>query len=131
MTTYTIGEAARLSGLSVETIRSYERDDVVPAPERSITGFRTYTQQEIAILRFVRRCRDLGFSINEIKTLLTLSGNVNIVCSDVKAIGEAHLENVRAKIASLTKLETALTELMHSCRNGNVHCPALLQLFDD
>jgi DNA-binding transcriptional MerR regulator len=129
--TYNISEAARLSGISVETIRYYERAGVVPIAERSITGFRTYTEQEIAILRFVRRCRDLGFQINEIKTLVTLSGDVNEVCSDVKAIGEAHLENIRARIAGLTKLETALTDLLQNCREGNVHCPALLQLFDE
>lgn len=124
-----IGEAARQSGVTIETIRYYERVALVPPPPRSTSGRRLYDGAGIARLRFVKRCRDLGFSIPEIRTLLALSEEPGKTCGDVKAIGEHHLREVRDKIADLVRLEEALAELIAECNRENVRCPALRRLF--
>ena len=126
-----IGEAARKSGVTIETIRYYERTGLIPAPARSAAGRRLYDGAGIARLRFVKRCRDLGFSIPEIRTLLALSNEPGAACGDVKAIGEHHLRDVRDKIADLTRLEAALTDLIAECDREYVRCPALRRLFAD
>ncbi|MBW4707956.1 helix-turn-helix domain-containing protein [Roseobacter sp. YSTF-M11] len=120
-----IGEAARQSGVSIETIRYYERERVVPAPRRAANGRRVYSDKEVGRLRFIRRCRDLGFSISEAKGLLSLSEGENSNCAKVKEIGTAHLNAVRCKIAELTALEAALEELTANCRSGSVSCQML------
>ncbi len=124
-----IGEAARLSGVKVETIRYYERDGVVPPPDRSASGRRLYDSAAVARLRFVKRSRDLGFSIADIKTLMALAPASGRACGDVKEIGERHLRDVRVKIADLLELEDALVALIHDCDSGRSDCPALRKLF--
>ena len=126
---HTIGAAARLSGVHVETIRYYEREGVVSLPARSSSGRRLYTEREIMALRFVKRCRDLGFPVEDIKVLLTFPNEGPGVCADVKAVAEMHLYKVRAKIADLIKLETALVQLIEPCGADNADCPALRRLF--
>jgi MerR family mercuric resistance operon transcriptional regulator len=128
---YPIGEAARRSGVAIETIRYYEREGVVPLPDRAASGRRLYDKAGIARLRFVKRCRDLGFSIEDVRALLALSKPDSKACSDVKRIGERHLHDVRDKIADLTRLEAALTELVAECEQGKRQCPVLRQLFAD
>ena len=128
---YSIGEAARRSGVAVETIRYYERASVVPLPDRAASGRRLYDSAGIARLRFVKRCRDLGFSIEDIRTLLALSKPGSKACSDVKRIGEGHLRDVREKIADLTRLESALAEMVAECGEQKPECPVLRQLFAD
>lgn len=126
---HTIGQAARLSGVHVETIRYYEREGVVPAPERSASGRRLHDEQSIARLRFVKRCRDLGFPVHDVRALLALSVVPDRSCADVKQVGERHLGNVRAKIWDLEELEEALIELLHRCTEEGDGCPAISQLF--
>lgn len=125
----TIGEAARLSGVRIETIRYYERHGVVPAPGRTASGRRAYDAEAIARLRFVKRCRDLGFPLAEVRTLLGLSADTERVCGEVRQIGEGHLRHVRAKLADLARLEEALVELIDDCDEGRSGCPALRRLF--
>lgn len=124
-----IGEAARQSGVTIETIRYYERVDLVPPPARSASGRRLYDDAGTARLRFVKRCRDLGFPIPEIRALLALSDDPGETCGNVKTIGEHHLREVRDKIADLTRLEGALAELIAECDRENTRCPALRRLF--
>ncbi|MPZ12078.1 MAG: MerR family DNA-binding protein [Kiloniellaceae bacterium] len=126
-----IGEVARRSGVTIETIRYYEREGVVPLPDRSASGRRLYDSAGIARLRFVKRCRDLGFPIEDIRALLALSKGDSKACSDVKLIGERHLRDVRDKIADLTRLEAALADLVAECDEQRPHCPVLRQLFAD
>jgi MerR family mercuric resistance operon transcriptional regulator len=128
---YSIGEASRRSGVNVETIRYYERRGVVRPPVRSASGRRLYDSDGIARLRFVRRCRDLGFPIERIRALLALPIDDRAGCRDVKAIGEEHLREVRSRIADLRRLETVLAGLIAECGQGGPQCPALQQLFDD
>ena len=120
-----IGEAARQSGVPIETIRYYEREGVVPAPRRAANGRRVYSEKEVGRLRFIKRCRDLGFSITEAKGLLSLSEGENDNCATVKDIGTAHLSAVRSKIAELKALEAALEQLTANCKAGSVSCQML------
>lgn len=128
---YPIGEAARRSGVAIETIRYYEREGVVPLPDRAASGRRLYDRAGIARLRFVKRCRDLGFSLEDIRVLLALSKPGFQACSDVKRLGERHLRDVREKIADLTRLEAALAEMVAECGEQKPECPLLRQLFAD
>ena len=131
MIDFPIGEAAKRSGVAIETIRYYEREGIVPAAERSANGRRRYGAEALARLRFVKRCRDLGFSISEVKALLSLASDESSNCAKVKRIGEDHLDDVRGKIADLGRLETALVELLSHCEVGRTDCPMLKELFAD
>lgn len=123
-----IGEAARRSGVTIETIRYYEREGVVPPPPRAANGRRVYADKDVGRLRFIRRCRDLGFSISDAKALLSLSEGENRDCAVVKGIGATHLASVREKIVKLRALETALEELTANCQSGSVSCQMLEDL---
>lgn len=123
-----IGQAATSSGVTIETIRYYERKGVVPRPPRSASGRRLYDADAIARLRFVRRCRDLGFSLADVRVLLSLSGEAD-PCMPVWELGRGHLARIRAKIADLRRLETALERLLAPCATRGSHCPALQALF--
>ena len=126
-----IGVAAERSGVGIEAIRYYEREGVVPAADRQANGRRVYDKAAINRLRFVRRCRDLGFSINQVKTLLSLSLSQKQNCEDVSRIGHNHLDEVRRKITDLQMLEGALIELLTNCECGDARCPLLVRLFED
>ena len=126
-----IGIAAKRSGVGIEAIRYYEREGVVPAAARGSNGRRVYDDAAIARLRFIRRCRDLGFSIEQVKALLSLSYFEAGNCADASKIGKRHLDEVREKIIDLQKLDAALVELLANCADGQAHCPMLLRLFDE
>ena len=128
---YPIGAAAKRSGVNIETIRYYEREGIVPLPARSSSGRRLYTDEGVACLRFVKRCRDLGFSIPDIRALLHLSAGSEAPCADVKALSERHLRDIRQKIDDLRKLEQALGELVDRCDVGRTDCPMLAKLLAD
>jgi len=124
-----IGEASRLSGVTVETIRYYERENIIARTMRSESGRRLFASEDIVQLRFIRRARDLGFSLADIKALSGLGADA--ACSDAQEIGERHLEKVRAKIRDLKQLESALSQLVKTCRSGNPSCAMLDKLFED
>ena len=117
-----------MSGVNIETIRYYEREGVIPRAPRTPTNRRLYGDEDIARLRFVKRCRDLGFSIPDIRTLLDLSAGNNAPCADVKALGERHLRGVRRKLDELVNLERALAELVQRCDAGRTDCRMLKRL---
>lgn len=123
-----IGEAARASGVSVETIRYYERAGVVAKPRRTASGRRVYAPQDVAALRFIRRCRDLGFSLEDAKALCGLARNRQDACDTAGRLADQHLARVRDKIADLHRLEAALSELVANCDRGQHDCPMLHQL---
>lgn len=128
---YPIGKASQLSGVGIETIRYYEREGITPKPDRTAAGRRDYDTQAIARLRFVKRCRALGFPVVDIKTLLNLSHTDGKTCQEAGAIGVSNLEQVRSKIADLKRMEVALSELVTSCHIGQKDCPMLHELFSD
>lgn len=123
-----IGKASRLSGVGVETIRYYEREGIVPKPERAANNRRLYSKNDVDRLTFLKKCRDLGFPLSDAKTLLDLSEQNESDCETAQRIAETHLESVRNKIAELVTLEFALNEVTANCAKGNIECPMLLTL---
>ena len=126
-----IGAASRQSGVHIETIRYYERTGVIAAPGRTTAGRRSYAPVEIARLRFIRRCRDLGFPLEEIRSLLKLGAQDPSDCAEVRHLAESQIADIREKIARLHTLETALAELIGACQAGHAACPMLTALFSD
>lgn len=93
-----IGEASRLSGVSIETIRYYEREGIISKAGRTQSGRRAYSDAEISELRFIKRCRDLGFSIHDAVALRNLADAPSDACETVEQLGRKHLSDVRAKL---------------------------------
>ncbi|KCV81110.1 transcriptional regulator, MerR family protein [Actibacterium atlanticum] len=120
-----IGEASRLSGVSIETIRYYEREGIISKAGRTASGRRTYSKAEISELRFIKRCRDLGFSIHDAVALRSLSDEPAGACETVEQLGRKHLTDVQAKLVELRQLESALVELVANCAKGQRDCPML------
>ena len=117
--TFMIGEAAAQSGCTPEGIRYYEREGVVPAPTRGGGNYRRYRTTDIDRLRFVRRARALGFSLNQVRSLLTLAmGNPTRACADVDRMARAHLADVNAKLAQLAILRDELEYVINACPGG-------------
>ena len=126
-----IGAASAMSGVNIETIRYYEREGIVPRPSRTPSGRRLFDAEDIARLRFVRRCRELGFPIPDIRVLLDLSAGDGTSCANVKALGERHLQDVRRKLKALRQLERDLADLVHRCDDGPAECLILETLLAD
>jgi MerR family mercuric resistance operon transcriptional regulator len=119
-----IGDAARASGVHLETIRYYERIGLVPPPARAGNGRRVYDAAAIRRLAFIRRARELGFALDEIRELLVLAERG--ACGEVKALTERHLQGVRAKLADLARLEAELQAAAGRCdAETAVACPIL------
>lgn len=100
-----IGELSKLSGVNIETIRYYERINMLPSPPRTASGRRVYGLAEKRTLAFIRRSRDLGFTLEEIRALLALGGPERAPCADVHKIATAHLANVRKKLSTSSSLK--------------------------
>jgi MerR family mercuric resistance operon transcriptional regulator len=127
---FTIGELSRRTGLAVETIRYYERIGLVPRPPRTAGGHRSYGAEGCRPLAFVKRARELDFSIDEIRELLTLWRS-NGTCMDVRSIALRRLEEVRARLRDLAELESVLTDAVARCPNDDSQlCPVLAKLDD-
>ena len=124
-----IGQAAKQTGLSAKMIRYYESIDLLPAAGRSDSGYRQYSQQDLHRLAFIKRSRDLGFSLAEVSQLLALWQDRQRASADVKALATAHIAELEQKINELSSLRDTLKELMDSCQ-GNVRpdCPILKDL---
>lgn len=110
-----IGRLAALTGVKLETIRYYERIGLMPAPDRTASGHRAYAEAHRDRLAFVRRGRELGFRIEDIRALLALSEPPRRSCREAKSIADAHLRDVRARIADLTRLEALLAASVGRC----------------
>ena len=120
-----IGEASRLSGVSIETIRYYEREGIVSKASRTTAGRRAYSDAEISELSFIKRCRDLGFSRHDAVALCDLANEPMDACETVESLAQQHLRQVQTKLAELRQLESALSELVANCANGQSGCPML------
>jgi MerR family transcriptional regulator, mercuric resistance operon regulatory protein len=122
---WTIGEISGRSGVPVETIRYYEREGIIPRPPRSTSGRRVYEPADLKTLTFIRNARELGFNLEEVRSLLALRGPDNC-CTDVKAIAQKHLERVRAQKARIIEVEHILSDAVARCPGGRtVHCTLL------
>jgi MerR family transcriptional regulator, mercuric resistance operon regulatory protein len=121
-----IGELSRLSGVNIETIRYYERIKILPAPPRTASGRRIYGATNLRTLVFIRRSRELGFSLDEIHALLRLGGPEKASCREVREIAAHHLEDIRAKLGDLKKLERLLAKTVARCSGKTApDCPVL------
>lgn len=121
-----IGVLSARSGCKVETIRYYERIGILPKVPRTPSGHRAYTQDHLKRLTFIRRSRELGFSLEEVRDLIGLVDIGGFACRDVRAIANRHLENVRAKIGDLRRMEASLADLVEACaREEAPSCPII------
>jgi MerR family mercuric resistance operon transcriptional regulator len=121
-----IGELSRVTGVNIETIRYYERVKMLPAPPRTPSGRRVYGSNEARLLAFIRRSRELGFSLDEIRALLRLGGPEKASCREVREIAAHHLTDIRAKLADLKKLERLLATTIARCSGRMApDCPVL------
>jgi MerR family transcriptional regulator, mercuric resistance operon regulatory protein len=122
-----IGELSRRTGVNIETIRYYERIKMLPRPARTSSGRRIYGPAETRVLAFIRRARELGFTLDEIRTLLALSAkNGEGACAEVSELASGHLAEIRAKIADLKAMERVLAVAVRYCREGNASgCPLI------
>lgn len=124
------GELAKRSGCNLETIRYYENIGLLRPPERTASGHRLYSPDDQARLGFILRGRDLGFSIEELKSLLSLVDSHDYSCGEVLDLTRDHLASVRQKIADLKKLERTLADVSAQCEGGDVpECPVIDALF--
>jgi MerR family mercuric resistance operon transcriptional regulator len=126
-----IGMLARQTGCQVETIRYYERVGILPEPQRGLNNYRHYGEMHRRRLRFVRRCRDLGFRLEEVRNLLGMIDGGTQSCAEVEALARQHLDEIQTKIADLRQMESRLGQLLASCRGGNMPDCSLLELLFD
>ncbi|SIO52139.1 transcriptional regulator, MerR family [Bradyrhizobium erythrophlei] len=127
-----IGELARAADTKAETIRYYERIGLLPAPPRTPGNYRDYSAEHVSRLAFTRRARDLGFSIDQIRTLLDLADQKEQSCKAVDAIAREHLTEVKRKLADLGALRRELESLIGQCRHGTIaECRILEALAPD
>ena len=117
-----IGTLAERTGVKVETIRYYEQVGLLPEPERSEGNQRRYGRAHVERLAFIKHARDLGFAVENIRTLLKLSDTPGMACDEAHAISVAHLGEVRHKIARLRSLEKELERIAATCSGGVSAC---------
>jgi len=124
-----IGEAASASGVSPKTIRYYEAAGLVATANRSAGGYRVYTPADVFMLRFIKRARELGFSIERIRRLLDLWQNKSRASRDVKRLALDHIAEIRAKIAAMASMRDAVQALADACDGDErPECPILHDL---
>ena len=124
-----IGEAARASGVSAKMIRHYEEIGLVPKAGRTASGYRLYGDSDVHRLRFVKRARDLGFSMKEIEALLGLWDNRRRASSEVKRLAAKHIADLDEKIAELQAMRRTLADLSRHCHGDHrPECPILEDL---
>jgi MerR family mercuric resistance operon transcriptional regulator len=120
----TIGALARRAGVTVETIRFYQRRGLLAEPDRPYGGIRRYGAPEVARVRFIKAAQRLGFSLDDIAGLLRLADGTH--CAEARVLGESKLREVRARLADLARLEAALTSLVDACiLGGERDCPLI------
>jgi MerR family gold-responsive transcriptional activator of gol and ges genes len=127
--TFNIGQAASASGVSAKMIRHYEAIGIIPKALRSDSGYRLYTANDVHTLQFVRRARNLGFSMVEIKKLVGLWRNKSRASADVKAMANQHVKELEAKIVELQEMRDALKNLARKCHGDDrPECPIIDEL---
>lgn len=128
-----IGQVAKMGEVGVETIRFYEREGLLDEPDRKPSGYRQYDESVVHRLDFIRRAKELGFTLKEIKELLTLKVDPSTTCADVKGRAKTKIKDIEGKIRSLQRMKRALVKVTNSCSgNGPTsHCPILEAIESD
>ena len=128
---FSIGTLSDLTGVTTETIRYYERKGLIPHPPRTPSGHRSYSSEHLKRLTFVRRSRQLGFSLQEIRGLLDTVYGGSYTCDEIRARTITHVRDVQQRIAELRRMEAALMEISAQCAGGPTQqCPIIDALFD-
>jgi MerR family mercuric resistance operon transcriptional regulator len=128
---FSIGELAKRSGVKIETIRFYEKSGIMPSPARSSGGYRMYGPTHLKRLSFIRRGRQLGFGLDELRNLLRLVDGQAFSCAEVHALTLQHLAEVRSKIAALRRLERVMADMAAQCTDNLIpECPVIDALFE-
>lgn len=127
-----IGQAASESGVNAKTIRYYESIGLIPEARRTEGGYRTYSENDVATLRFIYHSRGLGFSVKDVATLLDLWRNRQRASADVKALAVTHIDEIDRKLAELQRMKDTLVDLTHRCHGDDrPDCPILEGLAAD
>jgi Hg(II)-responsive transcriptional regulator len=129
----TIGQVARNAGVGVETVRFYERQGLIARPDRPDAGYRRYSHEVVRRIRFIRRAKDLGFTLAEIQELLELRADPVITCSDVRERAAAKIQAIDDRMRGLERMRGALQRLVDLCPADGplTACPILEMLGDD
>lgn len=128
---FPIGVLSRRSGVKIETIRYYERIDLIVSPSRTEGGHRVYNSGQLQRLNFVRRARNLGFTLDEIRALLKLAESQDEPCEDVRNVAAHHLADVQAKLEALQGMASVLAKMVDQCGEGaSPDCPLLEALLE-
>ena len=129
----TIGKLSKMAGVTNDTVRFYERYGLIEPVSRSESNYRLYQEEDAVRLRFIKRAKELGFTLNEIKELLALSHDPNATKADVKHRTEQKVDDIKQKIHDLSRILTALEHLVETCDgHGSVEeCPIMKSLTDD
>ncbi len=126
----TIGALSKQTSCNVETIRFYEKAGLLPPPPRTAGGFRLYDRDDAARLVFIRRARELGFTLDEVRALLKLAADRENTCAEARDVASSHLQEVRKKISDLRRLERVLGEMVVRCADGTLpDCPLIEALY--
>lgn len=124
------GLLSKKTGVNSETIRYYEKVRLMPEPLRSANGYRVYDDSHLKRLSFIRRCRELGFTLKEIEALLKLVDGGNYTCSEVRDQTITHLQDVEERISDLRKMQRTLKCMVSDCESGSVPgCPIIDTLY--
>ncbi len=128
--TYAIGAASKRTGCHIETIRYYERIGLLSPPSRSASGYRRYGLEHLKRLTVVRRARDLGFTLDEIRRLLRLADRRERSCAQARDLATAHLRDVQVKLKDLRAMKRVLEAMIVQCADGTLpECPLIEALF--
>ena len=129
---YSIGQLAKLSGVHLETIRYYERIDMMPEPDRLPNGYRQYEHPHLKRLNFIHKSRDLGFSLKTIRLMLMMVDHNELSCGEIHDITIEQLDEIDAKMRRLSRLSSVLKVMSEKCSRGEVpECPVIDALFED
>jgi DNA-binding transcriptional MerR regulator len=120
MDALTIGQLGRATSTKIETIRYYEKIGLLPSPGRTSGNYRSYTSEHLQRLGFIRRARELGFSIEDVRELLKLAAHAEWPCDEVDKVAARHLEATEKKIEALTRLRRELRRTLASCHGGPI-----------
>lgn len=130
MTLLNIGEVAKRTGVTVETVRFYERQGLIETPQRSDSGYREYPQETVKRVRFIQHAKEVGFTLKDISELLALRQEPGTSCADIKIRAAQKIEEVDQKIRDLKRIREALARMVMKCRGrGSLsECPILEEL---
>jgi MerR family mercuric resistance operon transcriptional regulator len=130
----TIGQLAEVCGINIDTIRYYERCKLLKPESRTKSGYRIYGQESIRLVDFIKRCKSLGFTLDEIGKLLMLKSSKDATCAEMLERTHAKVEDAKRQVKELSRIESALTKLAKACPGGDIpigKCPILNHLYPD